>query len=166
VTNDAPIEYPEDRMMSLKREEVRIFDHYHQKLLQQCQIIRPDRPIIPYIYTQDLAFWQQKRRKRLTRDFISFSLSLLKFTEFLAMWYLDAQLLASVGMLNWAFFWLAGVTLQILGLSRENEGPGNPKTTLDLIQGEIPSVQVPGQRRKVLLGVPLSVRQTWPWRIV
>jgi hypothetical protein len=63
-------------------------------------------------------------------------------------------------------FWVSGVILQVLGISRENEGPYNPKTTVDIIQGDIPSVQVPGQRRKVLLGVPLSVRQTWPWRIV
>jgi hypothetical protein len=104
MSDDVLSAYPEDRMISAKREEVRIFDHYHQTLLQQCQIIPPDRPIVPYIYTQDLAFWQQKRRKRLTGDVVSFTISLFKFTEFLAMWYLDARLLASVGMVNWAFF--------------------------------------------------------------
>jgi hypothetical protein len=69
-------------------------------------------------------------------------------------------------MVSWAYFWVCGIVLQLLGCSREYDGPETPEMTVDIIQGEIPSVQIAGGGRKVLLGVPLSVRLTWSWRIV
>ena len=117
------------------------------------------------MYTPDLLYWKQRQRKRSVNDWISLFATFVKLLEFCALWFLGARLLACVTCITWAYFLISAVVLQLLSVSSELEGSNRLTTCLDLLEGNLPSFQVPGGERKVLLGVPLNVRRHMAWRI-
>lgn len=118
--------------------------------------------------------WKALRRQRNVFDWIGTCASLLKLVEAFAIWQNGSIVLALLTAANWMWFFLCAVCLQLAGLSREyseyydaNDETKNRKGSYchDYLAGELPSVQVTGQYRKVIFNVPPSVRGHIGWRL-
>lgn len=117
--------------------------------------------------------WKALRRQRNVLDWVGTCVSLLKLVEAFTIWQNGGLVLALLTLANWAWFFLCAVCLQLAGLSREYseyfDANDETKTSKgychDYLAGELPSVQVTGQYRKVIFNVPPSVRGHICWRL-
>lgn len=148
------------------------FDGYTSAILRNCMSSEHGAParFVRYVRTSQ---WKALRRRRNVLDWISTGASLLKLVEAFAIWQNGSIVLGLLTVANWAWFFLCAVCLQLAGLSREyseyfdaNDDTKNSKGYChDYLAGELPSVQITGQYRKVIFNVPPSVRGHLGWRL-
>lgn len=100
------------------------------------------------------------------KDWWSLAGSLVKLAEVAMLWKQGATRLCWVTSINWSYFFLATVILQMRGISRERDRSTNT-SEIDVIAGDIPTpLKAGGQESKIVLGVPKSARLHVWWKLI
>ena len=86
-----------------------------------------------------------------------------KLVETAVLWRYASWKLSVASTANWAFFFVAAVLLQALGISREFRDFSSDSRTCDILAGDIPTVHGPGKELRIILGVPINVRRHLAW---
>lgn len=132
--------------------------------LRSCAPSKADVPTEPYIYGRDIH-WQTRVARRARRDWIGLAASTVKLIESTVLWRIGAYHLYWVTALPWSAFFLSAAVLQYLGVSREQSISGSwPE--IDVLAGSLPTPQMPGEERKILLCAPQNVRIGYHWYFV
>lgn len=148
----------------ITEEEIRQLDDYSRALLSRCALVPKDRPIQPYIYHP--VNWAKWTRIRARKDWLATFCCLVKLVESVVLYRAGAIRLSWVTSVSWFYFLLAALILQFTGLSREVGEPKAGAIRMDVVEGDIPRTQSRGEKRRVLLDIPLSVRQHMLWKVV
>lgn len=85
--------------------------------------------------------------------------------EIAILWKNNALFLSLINGMSWLCFFLAAITLQSCGLSREYSETANVYE-VDLVAGQLPTSMKIGGPRKILLGAPENVRDHMLWKVV
>ncbi|RYP03363.1 hypothetical protein DL764_005178 [Monosporascus ibericus] len=148
------------------------FDGYTSAILRNCPSAEHGAParIVHYVRGRQ---WKASRQQQNILDWLSICASLLKLAEAFAIWQYGSFILALLTLINWAWFFLSAMLLQLAGLSREHskyfdaseEGETAKGYCYDYLAGDLPSVQFAAQHRKIMLNVPPNVREHIGWRL-
>lgn len=139
-------------------------DKYTQRLLQSCPFTTPPQPLAVSLYSCDVHA-DQAKKIRAFQDYIAILLSAVKLIEVYILWRCGDTPLFWITALPWAFAFLAAPMLQVIHLSRPRIGRDPKWTQLDILSGSLPTPQVPGVQRTLLLGAPQNVRLHSAWRV-
>lgn len=158
--------------MLLPTQYVYAFDGYTSAILRNCPNAEHGTParIVHYVRGRQ---WEASRRQQNILDWLSISASLLKLAEAFTIWQYGSFTLALLTVINWAWFFLSAILLQLAGLAREHskyfDASEERKIAkgycYDYLAGDLPSVQFPAQHRKIVLNVPPNVREHIGWRL-
>jgi hypothetical protein len=148
------------------------FDGYTSAILRNCLSAEHGAPARFVHYTRTTQ-WKALRRQQDILDWLSIFLSVLKLVEAFTIWRYGSLVLAMLTLINWAWFFLSAIMLQLAGLAREHSQyfDSNDKGETanghchDYLAGDLPSVQSQGQYRKIMFNVPPSVREHIGWRL-
>jgi hypothetical protein len=161
-SNSAKIKHLEPDVMK----DIYAFDEYTMAPLRSCPSASRSDPLTVYLYMRDplhpqvIARWASQARL----DWIYIAISFLKLVEVGVLHLQGGTWLAIVTSISWAYFTFAAVVLQSLGVAREYRD-AEPVVS-DYITGKLPTALIPGEGRKILLGVPENARRSKAWRIV
>ncbi|RYO92976.1 hypothetical protein DL766_009920 [Monosporascus sp. MC13-8B] len=163
---------PDATSMPLSTQYVYAFDGYTSAILRNCPSAEHGTParIVHYVRGRQ---WAASRRQQNILDWLSICASLLKLAEAFAIWQYGSFILALLTMINWAWFFLSAILLQLAGLAREHskyfDASEEKKIAkgycYDYLAGDLPSVQFVAQHRKIMLSVPPNVREHIGWRM-
>ncbi|KAJ9664935.1 hypothetical protein H2201_004987 [Coniosporium apollinis] len=145
-------------------EDVHAFDDYTSAPLRACVTLEPNSPLQAYTYVRD-PHWATKHMSQTWTDCLSIAASSIKLTEIYVLWRYGAHRLCWITAVNWIYFVLAAVIIQIVGVAREYNVESRHIRCLDILAGNLPTPQIPGEERKVLLGVPMNARKSLAWRL-
>lgn len=144
--------------------DIYAFDQYTLDKIEVLPEAGPIDSFQTYILSQD-PYFKERNAKNAWRDWIGILLSLFKLVEVTVLWRNKALPLCLISGSCWLFFFVAAISIQISGLSREfaeNARDGE----IDIIAGRLPTPTKVGGKHKILLGAPQNVRHSIYWRIV
>ncbi|KIN08983.1 hypothetical protein OIDMADRAFT_48820 [Oidiodendron maius Zn] len=139
------------------------FDEYTKNIIRSCPLIKDNSTPI-FKFTTG-APERAAKKKLVVLDWLAIVLSLIKCAEFAVLLSQGSFRLAVSSTASWLLFFLAALILQALGLSRECSS-SNLDNNIDILTGDLPSIQKLGSNMKILLDAPMNVRSHVAWRIV
>ncbi|KAJ5259358.1 hypothetical protein N7478_012339 [Penicillium angulare] len=151
-----------DSPMDSKRRFVYVFNQRTIHILNCIPFSLPGDDLKVYSFVEDP--WRDKRYASWYTylDWGLLALSAVgKLGEFTLLWRSDAHMLAWVSLSTWSFFFSAALILRLHSLWGSSR-----KSEVDIITGTLPTCSSPGGDRKILLGIPKSVRVHVLWRII
>ena len=107
---------------------------------------------------------KERRIRNTWRDSIGILVSMSKLVEVAIMWQHSAITLSLTSGFCWLYYFLASITIQACGLSREYSG-NIDICDVDILAGELPTPMKSGSSYKILLGVPDAVRNNIIWKV-
>lgn len=144
--------------------DIYAFDQYTLDKIEVLPEAWPTDSFHTYILSQD-PYFKERNAKNAWSDWIGILVSLFKLVEVTVLWRNKALVLCLISGSCWLFFFVAAITIQISGLSREfaeNASDGE----IDIIAGQLPTPIKVGGKHKILLGAPQNVRHSIYWRTV
>jgi hypothetical protein len=136
--------------MLLPTQYVYAFDGYTSAILRNCPNAEHGTPahIVHYVRGRQ---WEASWRQQNILDWLSISASLLKLAEAFTIWQYGSFTLALLTVINWAWFFLSAILLQLAGLTREHSKYFDASEERKIAKGycydyltsDLPSVQFP-----------------------
>lgn len=107
--------------------------------------------------------WAPLHRSLIKADWLYTASTLTKVVEMYLLYHYGSFYIYWITGVSWAYFFLGAVILQLFGLSRALPSDKQHKC-VDLVAGKLPTPQIAGGQRGVLLDVPINVRKHLIWR--
>jgi len=147
--------------IELECREVYAVEQRTASILNTVPASAPGEELKVYSFIQDP--WHKKKISYdFWLDWILLALSTAaKLAEFFILRKYGAFLLAWTTVSSWLFFFSAALTLQLHDLRKYS-----PQSEIDIITGSLPTCSTAGGNRKVLLGIPKSVRKHILWNVI
>lgn len=119
-------------------EDVHAFDDYTSAPLRACVTSEPNSSLQAYAYVQD-PHWATKHKSQTLTDRLSIAASSIKLTEVYVLWHYGAHRLSRITAVNWIYFVIAAVIIQIIGVAREYNVESRHIRRLDILAGNLPT---------------------------
>ena len=108
-------------------------------------------------------YWEMAQRSQTKYDWIFTFATLLKFIEIFLLYRFGSQRIFLITGAIWAYCFLSAIILQLFHHGRATT-IGEQSSHLDVVSGSLPTPQVMGGERRVLLGVPINLRKGRAWQ--
>jgi hypothetical protein len=145
-------------------EDVYAFDEWTAGPLRSCTTLQPGESLQAHFYLRDPQ-WPVLSRSQAKIDWLSTGLTLVKLAEVILLYHFGSFHIWWITGANWAYFFVCAVLMQLFQLGRASI-PGKQNKCVDVVSGRLPTPQVMGGERKVLMDVPLNPRKSRFWNIV
>lgn len=124
--------------------------------------MQPGEYLQAHIYMRD-HYWEMAQRSQTKYDWIFTFATLLKFIEIFLLYHFGSQRIFLITGAIWAYCFLSAIILQLFHHGRATT-IGEQSSHLDVVSGSLPTPQVMGGERRVLLGVPINLRKGRAWQ--
>lgn len=109
-------------------------------------------------------YWEMAQRSQTKQDWIVTFATLLKIVEMYLLYHFGSQRIFLITGAIWAYSFLSAIALQQFHVGRATTA-GEQLRHIDVVSGSLPTPQVVGGERRILLGVPVNLRRGRAWQV-
>lgn len=140
------------------------FDEWVAGPLRSCAATEPGQQLRAHFYVRDPQ-WALLHKSLVKMDWIYSLATMVKIVEVYLLWYYGSTNIFWITGVAWAYFFISSVVLQLFQLGRATRS-GKQDRCIDVVAGNLPTAQVIGGDRKVLLDVPINARKHALWQAI